>query len=403
MDLSFALAITRMDSITEEEKKVINELKKRTINDVTPKLLEDASVFYRFAKARDFNLEEAEAMLRRHLSWRKEFQFDTILTDYEPPEVLKKYGASSLVCFDKEGSAVRLQDWGHLDVKGMCNAATKTEVAKFWVFLAERDRAELIKRGGNLEKPIFSPVYDLEDMTYSKAVNMRGLQYLLYGVKMLIDNFPECVKTITIINAPFYFAWIYAALKRILPTTVTQKMRIFGTDWKEALLNDVNADDLPAYLGGNKTDPDGNPHCETIIQHGKPIPKSYYRQSGKRRLALASDAEKLTVLPFNKEEITFEVKEENSYIEWEFEIKKGDIEFSLKYKADLSENSETVELIPKQRIDTSFEYEKGCFKCDKTGYYTMVFDNYYSWLHSKEIYYRASIRIPKNDEVYEST
>ncbi|GBM14701.1 hypothetical protein AVEN_164141-1, partial [Araneus ventricosus] len=51
-----------------------------------------------------------------------------------------------------------------------------------------------------LGKPIFSPVYDLEDFTYAKAVYMKALQYLLYGVKMLIDNYPECVKSITVLN-----------------------------------------------------------------------------------------------------------------------------------------------------------------------------------------------------------
>ncbi|GBN27857.1 hypothetical protein AVEN_224224-1 [Araneus ventricosus] len=62
----FVLGITTMDNITQEEKNVVDELRKRTINDMTSKLLEDDSVFYRFAKARDFDLVEAEAMLRKH-------------------------------------------------------------------------------------------------------------------------------------------------------------------------------------------------------------------------------------------------------------------------------------------------------------------------------------------------
>ncbi|GBN92564.1 hypothetical protein AVEN_162666-1 [Araneus ventricosus] len=139
------------------------------------------------------------------------------------------------------------------------------------------------------------------------------------------------------------------------------------------------------------------------IQHGKPIPKRYYRQNGGKRLVLEPDAEKLSVMPFSKEEITFEVKEANSSIGWEFEIKKGDIDFSLIFREEIPEDLEPVELIPKQRIDTSFEYEKGCFKCEKIGNYTMVFDNSYSWLLSKEVYYRAGIRNPKNNELYEST
>ncbi|GBO23129.1 hypothetical protein AVEN_196933-1, partial [Araneus ventricosus] len=54
-----------MDNITDEGKSMVEELRRRTINEVTPKMLEDASVFYRFAKARDFNLGQAENMLRK--------------------------------------------------------------------------------------------------------------------------------------------------------------------------------------------------------------------------------------------------------------------------------------------------------------------------------------------------
>ncbi|GBO22855.1 hypothetical protein AVEN_176251-1 [Araneus ventricosus] len=35
--------------------------------------------------------------------------------------------------------------------------------------------------------------------------------------------------------------------------------------WKETLLEDIDPDDLPAYLGGNRRDPDGNPLCETFV------------------------------------------------------------------------------------------------------------------------------------------
>ncbi|GBN23426.1 hypothetical protein AVEN_47379-1, partial [Araneus ventricosus] len=34
--------------------------------------------------------------------------------------------------------------------------------------------------------------------------------------------------------------------------------------WREELLKWIDADVLPAFLGGNKTDPDGNPECNTI-------------------------------------------------------------------------------------------------------------------------------------------
>ncbi|GBN43209.1 hypothetical protein AVEN_247250-1, partial [Araneus ventricosus] len=34
--------------------------------------------------------------------------------------------------------------------------------------------------------------------------------------------------------------------------------------WKEDLLEIIDAADLPVFLGGTRTDPDGNPLCETF-------------------------------------------------------------------------------------------------------------------------------------------
>ncbi|GFY61501.1 hypothetical protein TNIN_336351 [Trichonephila inaurata madagascariensis] len=75
------------EEITPDQEKVVEELKRRLIDEVTPKMLEDKSLFYRFSKARDFKLPEAEAMLRKHISWRKEVNIDAILTEYQPLEV----------------------------------------------------------------------------------------------------------------------------------------------------------------------------------------------------------------------------------------------------------------------------------------------------------------------------
>ena len=37
-------------------------------------------------------------------------------------------------------------------------------------------------------------------------------------------------------------------------------------DFKDTLLKYIEADQLPAFLGGNMTDPDGNPRCPSQVQ-----------------------------------------------------------------------------------------------------------------------------------------
>ncbi|GBM13845.1 hypothetical protein AVEN_150415-1, partial [Araneus ventricosus] len=38
---------------------------------------------------------------------------------------------------------------------------------------------------------------------------------------------------------------------------------------KEVLLEVIDGDELPAFLGGNKTDPDGNPQCNSFVSNHK--------------------------------------------------------------------------------------------------------------------------------------
>ncbi|GBM98553.1 hypothetical protein AVEN_49609-1, partial [Araneus ventricosus] len=35
--------------------------------------------------------------------------------------------------------------------------------------------------------------------------------------------------------------------------------------WKDSLLKNIDTNDLPVYLGGKKTDLDGNPNCDTFV------------------------------------------------------------------------------------------------------------------------------------------
>ncbi|GFU03034.1 hypothetical protein TNCV_2457321 [Trichonephila clavipes] len=57
--------VPSFQDLTEYEKSVVEELRKRTFHDLTPKMQEEETVFYRFCKARDYDLEKAEIMLRK--------------------------------------------------------------------------------------------------------------------------------------------------------------------------------------------------------------------------------------------------------------------------------------------------------------------------------------------------
>lgn len=57
-------------------------------------------------------------------------------------------------------------------------------------------------------------------------------------------------------------------LKPFVNETVLANMRVFGndkTEWTSALLEEIEADQLPAFYGGTMTDPDGDPKCPSKV------------------------------------------------------------------------------------------------------------------------------------------
>jgi hypothetical protein len=58
-------------------------------------------------------------------------------------------------------------------------------------------------------------------------------------------------------------------MKPFLHQATLDKIRIFGYDkeeWAAALLEEIEADNLPLYYGGTMVDPDGDPKCPSKVK-----------------------------------------------------------------------------------------------------------------------------------------
>ena len=61
----------------------------------------------------------------------------------------------------------------------------------------------------------------------------------------------------------------FAIIRPFLNEATANKVRIVGgsdgSQWAKTLLEEIDADQLPAHYGGTMTDPDGNPECITKV------------------------------------------------------------------------------------------------------------------------------------------
>jgi hypothetical protein len=57
-------------------------------------------------------------VLLQSLEWREQWQADTMLQEFRPPEVLRRYFCGGICGYDKEGYPIFIEPAGNLDMKG---------------------------------------------------------------------------------------------------------------------------------------------------------------------------------------------------------------------------------------------------------------------------------------------
>lgn len=75
----------RVGDLSDEQIAALDQLRTNVDDILMPS--HDDYFLLRWLRARNFNVSQAESMLRENLQWRKQNSVDTILDDYEPTEV----------------------------------------------------------------------------------------------------------------------------------------------------------------------------------------------------------------------------------------------------------------------------------------------------------------------------
>ena len=74
--------------------------------------------------------------------------------------------------------------------------------------------------------------------------------YLQMGSTIAQDFYPELLGQMIIINAPWLFSVLWAVAKLWIDKKTKKKIQIYGGGYKKDLLNIIDAEILPDFLGG---------------------------------------------------------------------------------------------------------------------------------------------------------
>ncbi|KAI9561273.1 hypothetical protein GHT06_012229 [Daphnia sinensis] len=339
------------------------------------------------------DVARAEKMLRHSLEWRRLNGVDEILDTYKPSEVFLKYFPAGEVGVDKFGSPVFIFASGRLDMGGLLSSSTRKDFRNFLIWWTEKcnhaTRVASEQTGKEISKCTF--IFDHEGLSLSDVLYKPGIDFAIDFTKLMAAHYPNLPRRVFIINAPSYFSMIYSLTKSFLRECDVLKIKLFGSnqsEWLPALLEEIDADQLPAHYGGTMTDPDGDPKCPSKVNMGGKVPHSYYLCN---KPPVAKDyMETVNVMAGGggRKKLKFRVDIPRSVMSWEFMTEGGDIGFRVYSKDSKGHN----DLIPPCRVDSHLVMEEGQIICNQPGNYVFEFDNTHSYLRSKKVRYHIAVQ-----------
>ncbi|KAK3084511.1 hypothetical protein FSP39_014599 [Pinctada imbricata] len=318
--------------------------------------------------------------------------------EFKVPEVLK-YFTGGWFGYDKEGFPMWLDPFGKCDIKGILRSATKDECRKAKIQDIEEGFEHLcVEQSKKLNKRIdqIVVVYDMGDFGWKHLSWRPGVDAFLELVRMFEANYPETLRKIIVVNAPRLFPIAYNIVKPFMAEATVHKVAILGKNFKDTILEFIDTDQLPVSFGGTRTDPDGDIYCKSRVFQGGEVPEKFYKTIEQSELENLTPA---TVKSGTSLQVECEVTLPNSAIRWSFSTVGDDLGFGVykRTKQGKQKVADMEEVIANRRVNCHMVPEDGTIGCKTTGIYIVRFDNSYSWLKNKKVYYDVEVLEPDID------
>ncbi|KAJ3027680.1 UNVERIFIED_CONTAM: cytosolic factor, phosphatidylinositol/phosphatidylcholine transfer protein [Siphonaria sp. JEL0065] len=211
----------------------------------------------RFLRARKFDLPLSKKMWIDCEIWRADFGADMILETFEFPEYMAalKFYPRFYHKTDKVGRPIYIEQLGLLNLTQLMSVSTeermqRNHVHEYERLIRYRMKACSEKAGRHLEQSLV--ILDLKGIALSTFSSVYGIVRNVSSIAQ--DYYPEMLGKMFVINAPMLFTGVWTLVKPMLDEATVQKINILGSNYLPSLLECVDAQNLPRFLGGSCND-----------------------------------------------------------------------------------------------------------------------------------------------------
>jgi len=219
---------------------------------LVPERMDDA-LLLRFLRARKFDVVKAKAMLLDAEKWRKEKKVDEIARTFEFKEKkeVDKYYPQYYHKVDKDGRPVYIERLGKLDFKALYAVTTQDRLLDRLICEYERSLATRMPASSRaVGHPVetFCTIMDLQGVSLSNFYRVKD--YVMEAASVGQNRYPEIMGKFYIINAPWAFSAVWTMIKGWLDEVTVNKIDIIGAAYRDKLLAQIPAENLPKEFGG---------------------------------------------------------------------------------------------------------------------------------------------------------
>ncbi|TFK64705.1 hypothetical protein BDN72DRAFT_825273 [Pluteus cervinus] len=244
----------RLGNLTVVQLHTLDKLKKELQDEghFAPERHDDSTLL-RFLRARKFDLVASKTMLLNAEQWRKEFGVDELIKNFDYPEQkdVDKYYPQYYHKTDKDGRPIYIEGLSHFDYNALYAITTQERQLQRLVWEYEK---LLMNRFPVCSKVAGHPVETCTTILDLKGVSMtnfyRVKDYVGKATGIGQDRYPETMGKFYIINAPWAFTAVWTVIKPWLDEVTVKKINILGGSYKDTLLQQIPAENLPVEFGG---------------------------------------------------------------------------------------------------------------------------------------------------------
>jgi len=216
----------------------------------------DDTYLLRFLRARKFDFNQTLEMWTNFIKWRKEKNVEEVCK-IEIPEMneAKKYYPHLYFRTDKLGRPIYIERIGKVNFDKLTKILPLERAEQHFIQDYERLLNQIFPACSEAKGERVCNTCYIMDMkgAASKMMSSKVWDLLKMVSKIGQDYYPEILGHMFIVNVPLFFYGIWNMIKCFVDEKTRKKIHIFGSNYKKELLQYIDENNLPDFLGGKAT------------------------------------------------------------------------------------------------------------------------------------------------------